>query len=257
MSACGTILNRQWLAPIHLHGGEQRYSCSRFDDDLPDRRFEQLARTHLSARELEIWSRASRLGRRRRQWLCGRFAAKDAVCFLLKNRYAIEALPAEVEIYNDEAGRPFIEGPWIRSLDCRVALSITHWQNGSAAAAGLQTGRHGIGLDVEMRSRNLGDVDVIAFSGEEKRILGACAGEAKNERLLKFWCAKEALGKALGSGMAWDPRNLIVRYISRKNDVLKLSLERDLAKRFPEYAGRLLSTFVGSDEDLVYAFCQA
>jgi len=164
---------------------------------LPSR--ELLARRYLTGRERTEMDAVA--ARRQGQWLNGRIAVKDAVRELLWRRGAGPLFPVEVEVENDERGRPRVRGRGTEGLD----VSLAHVDG--AAVARVSAG-HRVGIDVERPdARPDGFVD-IALTPEERRLLPA--GPAW---LARAWTAKEALGKARGTGLAGDPRKLPLQAI--------------------------------------------
>ena len=63
-----------------------------------------------------------------------------------------------------------------------------------------------VGIDVEERSvnRDLDGLAEMVFDAEEQASVTAAVGEQKVERFYKLWTAKEALVKALGTGLYLD-----------------------------------------------------
>jgi phosphopantetheinyl transferase len=95
-------------------------------------------------------------------------------------------LPADIEILADEDGRPTVEAPAVVSLahsrgEC-VAL---------VAAAGV-----GVGIDIEHLRPSPEGFAEAALTPEERLLAST------DEWVLRCWCAKEAAGKAFGSGMS-------------------------------------------------------
>ncbi|MBN1558355.1 MAG: polyketide synthase dehydratase domain-containing protein [Lentisphaerae bacterium] len=184
---------------------------------LPDSLFEAgfgiwettLAFCLLNRAERETWLDERATAKRRRERLLGRAAAKDAVRRFLAERYGVRLAAADVEIAADARGKPYADGPWRDWIDGTLELSIAH-SGGAAVAAVADGAGGGIGIDLEQRDRRPGDgVANGAFTETERELLERCGG-AGGEWLLRFWCAKEALGKALGTGLRGNPRGIIV-----------------------------------------------
>ncbi len=135
--------------------------------------------------------------RRRSEWLIGRIAAKDAVRRLLFNRgHAV--FPIQVAVHSDPAGRPVVSGMF--GEDLRV--SIAHKNRTAVALAAVGTDP-GIDLEpVELRSDRFTE---LAFAEDELALLPP---EDRAEWLTRLWCAKEAVGKSRGTGLAGAPRSL-------------------------------------------------
>jgi phosphopantetheinyl transferase len=129
--------------------------------------------------------------RRRLQWLAARTAAKEAV-------EALTGIPARsVEIDTEAGGRPVVRGDV-------AAISLAH-TDGVALALAAPAGR--VGVDVErLASPPVGFAEG-AFAPSELDLLPAAAHD---EWLLRAWCAKEAVAKALGNGLGGRPQALPV-----------------------------------------------
>jgi phosphopantetheine--protein transferase-like protein len=179
-------------------------------------------------------------------------AAKDAVRLFLKERYQLELSPADVEIVTDEHGRPMIGGGLLEKLSCHLSLSITH-SGGVAAAVAGECGNHrGVGIDVEHIGRSRAGIERVALTAEEQVLLSTIPASRREEWLLRFWCAKEAVAKALGRGMG-SPLNLIVRELKVETGRVDVELAGEMARQFPDSAGMLFTSCTGCEGDLVFA----
>jgi phosphopantetheinyl transferase len=158
---------------------------------------EYLARRYLSAPERAELERAP-AGRRLRK-LYGRVAAKDAVRQLLDSLGHDAVYPVEVRVESAPDGRPLVSGPF--EEDVRVSLAHTDDMSVALAAIGADPG-----IDAErVEPRDDGFLRM-AFGEAELGLLPK-AGE-RDEWLTRLWCAKEAVGKARGTGLAGDPRSI-------------------------------------------------
>lgn len=158
---------------------------------------DQLARRFLGERERGEYEVQS--PRAQRSWLSGRIAAKDAVRQLLWRRGLGKLFPVEIQISNDADGRPQVAGA---GGDVRV--SIAHKEDTAVALAAW--GRDP-GIDLETVEARGGSFATTAFREEE---LALVAAEDQEEWVTRLWAAKEAAGKALGTGLHGDPRRLCV-----------------------------------------------
>ncbi|MEO8506713.1 MAG: beta-ketoacyl synthase N-terminal-like domain-containing protein [Betaproteobacteria bacterium] len=156
-----------------------------------------LTRRYLSAAEADAAGGAKQL-QRQHSLLLGRIAAKDAVRQFVFARDGAPMFPIEVAIAPDVDGRPRVTGPFTRDL--RVSIAHT----GSLACAVVAEGV-APGVDIEkIEPRSDG---FVALSFEPQELLLLPDGD-RDEWLTRLWSAKEAAGKALGMGLAGNPKSL-------------------------------------------------
>lgn len=195
-----------------------------------------LAYLILGRKERRFWGGLNGGERRRREWLLGRLAAKEALCSLLEEEYDIQLRPADIEILPDAAGKPTLSGRWLEWIDQVPLLSISH--SGDEAVAIVGPARHGdeillgVGIDREPIERMNERIAQVAFSEREKALLTTRAPE--DEWRTKLWCAKEAVGKALGSGVVGGPQAIEVVAIHLDSGRFDLILHEPLASQFGE-----------------------
>ena len=157
-----------------------------------------LARRFLSERER---AEMDALGEARRaEWLSGRIAAKDAVRHWLWTRGHGPIFPVEIAVRSEPSGRPVVSGPY--AADLRV--SIAH--KAGVAVAIVSEGQDP-GIDVETIEPRSDRFAELAFTPAEQAML---AGQDRAEWLTRLWCAKEAVGKARGTGLAGAPKRLLL-----------------------------------------------
>jgi malonyl CoA-acyl carrier protein transacylase/phosphopantetheinyl transferase len=147
----------------------------------------------LSAAEREQLRRLRAPEPRRLEWLGARTAAKEAVQQLVREHRGIEPRLAEIELVPDDAGRPVVRG-----LDPAPVVSLSHTDGRAVALAALE-GR--VGIDIERLGPRPAGFREAAFGGEERELFDG------DEWMLRCWCAKEAVAKAAGSGLAGNPRS--------------------------------------------------
>ncbi|MFI1393449.1 beta-ketoacyl synthase N-terminal-like domain-containing protein [Streptomyces sp. NPDC020681] len=156
---------------------------------------ELVMRRYLGAAERAVYEQ--RAPRARAAWLLGRIAAKDAVRGLLWDRGAGPLFPVEVTVGNDEAGRPYPEGP----LAAGLRLSLAHKDRLAVAYAHPA---HAVGIDIETVTEDPAALSRIALTAEERHLAGQLAardGHGEAHALTTLWCAKEAAAKAEGTGL--------------------------------------------------------
>ncbi|HEV7976183.1 beta-ketoacyl synthase N-terminal-like domain-containing protein [Amycolatopsis sp.] len=165
-----------------------------------------IMRNQLGGVEREQYDR--RPPRGKRQWLLGRIAAKDAARHWLWKSGEGELYPAEIQVRNDESGRPFLTGAHGRVLP-ELTVSIAH-----RAEVGVAIVRPGpCGIDVEEIVEHPVDTYAAACGPDELALL-ADQAEASGERdavwFARFWTAKEAVAKLLGTGLRGAPEKFEV-----------------------------------------------
>ncbi|MEV5947853.1 beta-ketoacyl synthase N-terminal-like domain-containing protein [Streptomyces sp. NPDC051993] len=168
-----------------------------------------LTRMQLGRAEREAYE--ARPPRGRRQWLLGRIAAKDAVRRWLWEHGEGAVFPAEIEIVNEESGRPRAVGVHGRTLPA-LDLSLAH--RGDLAVALVRPPGHspystGVGIDIEEIADHTPHTHRVALGARELALLGrlVAAGSGESEALwfTRFWAAKEAAAKAEGTGFGGRP----------------------------------------------------
>ena len=212
----------------------------------------RLAGASLAPQEHAAWE-AFGSARRRREWLMGRLAAKDAVRLHLGmargggfGREAITVLP-------DAWGRPHATGPALAEAG-PVAIAIAHTRGVAAAVAAATT--DGLGIDIERLDRRRGDYERAAFSDEERGRLGSGPPDGRPERALRLFCAKEAVAKAIGRGMLGSPLNL--RIAGFDDAVTRAEIEADgsLLRALPALRGQRLAAWIDAHDRLIVAFAR-
>ncbi|GIJ67167.1 beta-ketoacyl synthase N-terminal-like domain-containing protein [Virgisporangium ochraceum] len=144
--------------------------------DLASR--ELMARTYLTRDEWDAYERQP--PQRRRRWLLGRVAVKDAVRGLVRDREpAGEVFPAELTVEEDD-GRPWVRGRFDRTLP-ELAVSLAH-----AGEVGVAIVRSAgpIGIDVVEVSGTGTTADTARFraaKGAAARAMGGAEGGAADD----------------------------------------------------------------------------
>lgn len=246
--------SESWDPPIRLLQSSLSAACRRVESpvglDAAEERFwlQGLAWLILDPAEREAWQALGGAARRRTEWLLGRLAAKDAIREVLKAENGPSIFPADIAIVPDDRGRIAPSGLAFEGRGPVPAVSVAH--TGGLAVAVAATGVRGIGIDVE-RLRTLPEsFEEVAFGEEERALLQGVHGAERTERVLRLWCAKEAVGKALGTGLAGRPHDMQVLNIGRTDGLVTLR------PRIPSFAlagGETQTAGSGRDGDLIYA----
>ena len=112
-----------------------------------------------------------------------------------------------------------------------VAVSLTHSDGGALAVAGVGSGR--LGIDAEpIVLRSPAFTRAWLTPSEQRRDAASALA------VTRAWCAKEAVLKALGTGLRLHPRSVEVREVVGRR--LHISLTGDAAERFAELGGRAI-----------------
>jgi 3-oxoacyl-(acyl-carrier-protein) synthase/malonyl CoA-acyl carrier protein transacylase/phosphopantetheinyl transferase len=159
------------------------------------------------------------LPRSRRQWLLGRIAVKDAVRQWLWDQGWGPVFPAEVQVSNDERGRPRVTG-WPGRMLPALEVSLAHCQQVGVAIVGphcRQDGRSvdsgGVGIDIEEIVERDDRAQDFALSLDERALIAAYSAETGEPAAVwftRFWTAKEAVSKAEGTGLRGRPQRFAV-----------------------------------------------
>ena len=183
-----------------------------------------LASAVLSAEEREIWLGLTSQPARRTEWLMGRIALKEVVRQWVLARTGHPLYPADVVIWTDDQGRPFVAGAWVDHLALAPEVSLTHSAGHSLAVAGPPS--HALGIDLEWPGR-LAEPHLVAesFSAAEQASLQAQQPKDREQTVLRFWCAKEAAAKCLGMGLNGHTREFSVSMDSPLEPTAAVSFE--------------------------------
>jgi phosphopantetheinyl transferase len=146
---------------------------------------------------------ARRNPRSQRFWLLGRIAANDAVRQWLWDHGYGNLYPVQIQIRNEESGRPVVSGPFAQDL----RLSVAHTEGLGVALVGEG---FDVGIDVEKIVPRDPDLIRTAFSNAELALLPE---DDRDEWLTRLWVSKEAVGKLRGTGLAGRPRSLALSEI--------------------------------------------
>lgn len=185
------------------------------------------------------------------EWLFGRIAAKDAVRRCLLARYGRKWAAADIRIESDEAGKPTPQGDWRRLCGAQMDISITHTTDRIVAAAAPNTC---LGIDIENRNRNLSEEFVsAAFSNTEQEIAAETGDGAT--ALVRFWCAKEALSKALGAGLRFGTGTLTAQSIDTTTGRIEMEATHLWLQVFPQLRGKRIDVQTCILDDIILAVC--
>ena len=173
--------------------------------------------------------------RRRTEWLFGRIAAKEAVRRFLNENYQARWSSADIMIWADDQGKPHALGEWADRLQSvKLDLAISHTEDFAVATVATNAR---VGVDVENADRDLSEEFTNGvFSKEELEL--AAESSAAPSTLIRFWCAKEAVSKALGVGIRYSPRELVAESFEPTSGEISVSLGGQWLEAFKAFKGR-------------------
>ncbi|MBL4810871.1 MAG: polyketide synthase dehydratase domain-containing protein, partial [Rhodobacteraceae bacterium] len=162
-----------------------------------------LVTTILSASERTAYAALKGPGKRRRDWLMGRIALKEAVRAWIMKHHDLLLLPADIIIGNAPSGRPFVAAETLEILGVPGPVPVVSLSHSGGAALAACSAARAIGVDMEL----VGSVDPQllaqgAFNPDELAFLGDSPAA-----LTAGWCAKESVAKAFGQGLTGRPRS--------------------------------------------------
>jgi len=212
-----------------------------------------LAGQILSPAEQDHWKSLRAVEKRRREWLLGRAAAKHAVRSLLARELSLRLLPAEIEIAPDPYGRPLVSVTGDAApLNLQPSISIAHSDGTAVALSVLDPGTR-VGIDLEGLTRRRQDFEDIAFSPDERGLLAMLPAELRHEWALRMWCAKEAVGKALGRGLSAGLRALHISRADAASGIMEVGLRGAALEQFPQWQGESLIVYTERESKFVFS----
>jgi phosphopantetheinyl transferase len=253
------FLSTVWDQPVAAFSNHDRVICCRLDA-FPHEFVEGsdgiwlkvLAGIILSRSEREHWNSMRAVLKRRLEWLLGRCAAKDAVRVLVRKHLGTALAPADIEIVPDAHGKPRVEGAWTTRLGIEPGVSISH-SAGTAVALAALDGHQAIGIDVETVSARIETVESVVFSPDERELLAGLPQDLRQEWALRMWCAKEAVSKALGRGIAAGLDSFRVTGAEVNTGILQMRVEGMLTSEFPQLRGKTMIAYTARENDLVFS----
>ena len=253
-------LSEPWAAPLAGFPDDQGYQArklSGFAVDFFQAHYglweKTLAHLALTRSEREVWRAMTGPDRRRIDWLLGRVAAKEALAAYLDTTHDLRLKIADIEILSDERGSPYATGDW--SVE-PIALTIAHAGGVAVAVAGTvrpEGPLPGIGIDLEPVKREDSSFADVAFTAQEQSVLADLTGAEADKWPLRVWCAKEAVGKALGYGLAAGPHSVTVEHIEPSTGIVTMNLAGTLVDLFPKLSGQKIAAYTARENGYVLA----
>lgn len=244
LSPVTTYLTRP--LPVELLGSPATRVASAVVTDVPYKLFERneeiwlktLSHMVLNKTERSDFLDLSGSTSRRTEWLFGRIAAKEAVRRFLQENYQARWCPADVQIWRDDSGKPHPIGSWKDDhLTSSIDLAIAHTAQFVVAVVAANAR---VGVDVESRDRDLSEEFTHGVFTPDELELAIRAVNAPSA-VIRFWCAKEAVSKALGTGIRYSPRELIVDSFQPDTGEMEVKLTGQWLEPFKQFTGRSIS----------------
>ena len=104
-----------------------------------------------------------------------------------------------------------------------------------------------------IRERLRPEFEAFAFTRDEQELLASLPSSSRPEWVFRFWCAKEALAKALGRGLMDGPKSIRVQGLDRETGIVAAVGHGRLVEALPEFAGRTLVVYTVREDDWVVA----
>ena len=252
--------NAGGYARSELLGRPKTDVASAFIVDVPYPIFERneelwlrvISRIVLSGPERREFREKTGSVQRRTEWLFGRIAAKEAVRRFLKDFYQARWSDADVQIWADDSGKPHALGSWSEFLTTKLDIAIAHTTQFVVAVAAANSR---VGVDVELASRDLSEEFAAGVFRDEELELAAQAAANSSQAVIRFWCAKEAVSKALGTGIRYSPKEMNVISYSADTGKLVVRLDGAWLDAFKTFRGRDIEVTVKTVRDHAIATC--
>ena len=247
------IIRRPWERPALAAAPALGWCCQCVDGENGDAWDEVAAPFILREPEWRVWRRLPRSAARRR-WMRGRVAAKDAVRWLLWERSGILAPLESICVFPDERGQPHVSCAGLPEAGTRMSVSISHSGSSSVALVAERSEFcRGVGIDVASQAEDHEGLAEGGFASAETALLDGCPAPERPDWLLRLWCAKEAVGKALGRGLLGNPLAFVVRRINRGRGTVEVEARLDLEMTVPADGPARMTARVGCDRGMAFA----
>jgi acyl transferase domain-containing protein/phosphopantetheinyl transferase len=207
----------------------------------------------LSRSERETWRKLRTSDRMRIQWLRGRMALKDAVRMLLRERYGLVLLPADIQINEDEHGRPVVSSIGDPQFNHLPRVSLTNIDGTPVAAAIDDDDTEAMAVDIERLGAATNGFEHQVFLPDEQSLLSGLDRPELEEWKMRLWCAKKALAKALGGAVPKSGEGLVIKRADTATGRVEVGLTRELAKQFAGNGAHSYSVYTLREKDWIIA----
>ncbi|MBE6382473.1 MAG: 4'-phosphopantetheinyl transferase superfamily protein [Lentisphaerae bacterium] len=257
LQPASTFLSEQ-LSPAAVGSPATNFSTA-FICDVPYPLFESgealwlkiMSKIVLSDRERRRIAEIKGSVARQTEWLFGRIVAKEAVRRFLRDFYQARWCDADVEIYPNREGKPVPIGEWREFLSSKFDIAIAHTSQFVVAVAAANAR---VGVDVESVARNLSkEFAEGVFNADEIEL--AAQSASPSQTFIRFWCAKEAVSKALGCGIRYPPKELFISDYHSDTGRIIAKLTGAWGDAFKNLKGRDIEVASKVMRDHALAFC--
>ncbi len=250
------MLSESWTTPLAGLPASSEFDCFRVESMFPPGAglWKDLwASLVLSRRERQSFEQGRGPEHRHMEWLAGRTAVKDAVRSWLRKHYGLELLAADVEIEQDEHGKPRVAGLWTTQVPAAPEISLTHSDGMAVALVCDPADGQQIGIDLQRVRDVKEDFLKLAFGPDEERLISSLPSSARAEWIMRLWCAKEAVSKALGRGLVEGPKSVEILSFDSATGVARATPKGKLAEAVPDAADRDILAYTVCEEAHVVA----
>jgi phosphopantetheinyl transferase len=188
--------------------------------------------------------------------LWGRVAAKDAVRRIWAAQGKSPVYPADLAIEQDARGRPQVRSLVEPGRTDLPAVSIAH-TTGVAVAIAAPDPAARLGIDVEPIAQRSPDFERLALGDAERACLDRLApepGPRRGEWVTRLWCAKEAVAKATGLGLAAGPASVAIVRADGTTGEVAVALGPVLSAHCPDLQGHSIRAVTARRGDYVWAW---
>ena len=93
----------------------------------------------------------------------------------------------------------------------------------------------------------------MAFSPDERSMLAALPPELRQEWALRMWCAKEAVGKALGRGLSAGLLAFHITRVAAAGGGIEVELRDGALEQCPQLRGKSLNVYTARESNFVFS----
>ena len=159
-----------------------------------------------------------------------------------------------ISVVPDERGQPQVSCAAAADTGVGISVSISHCGSSSVALAAERSEFcRGVGIDVASETENHEGLAEGGFAAAETALLEDWPAPERAGWLLRLWCAKEAVGKALGWGLMGDPLNYVVRRVSRARATVEVEVPARPESAAPSHGPARMTAHVGCDRGMAFA----